>query len=238
MRVGRIQVGCDALVKVTNDDMKTVDDRPKGLLRPREVAQRLGVSPATAYAWMQTGTLPSVHLGGHMLRVRPDVLERFIEERSNRPIEPDESGYVVRFLVERCDTGPELWSRPPQLWAAYVEWCDLVKLEHVERPLFFSVLFRRGFRPKRSRRIDGKKARTIEGIALRVGNSDRSLTTHSVRHEHTPSSHGTSAWPKGWCNSLRLRPPVTVRQSNFRERGNILTFFPHKIADTAAKGLL
>ena len=47
------------------------------LLKAEEVAELLSVSRSFAYALMQTGQLPTVHLG-RAVRVRPEDLEEFI----------------------------------------------------------------------------------------------------------------------------------------------------------------
>ena len=48
------------------------------LLKADEVAELLSVSRSFAYALMQTGQLPTVHLG-RSVRVRPEDLEEFIQ---------------------------------------------------------------------------------------------------------------------------------------------------------------
>jgi len=53
------------------------------LLRPREVADMIGVSRTTAYDLIAAGTIPSVRLGNH-LRVPAAALEKLIEEGMTR----------------------------------------------------------------------------------------------------------------------------------------------------------
>jgi excisionase family DNA binding protein len=48
------------------------------LLKADEVAELLSVSRSFAYALMQSGQLPTVHLG-RSVRVRPEDLEEFIQ---------------------------------------------------------------------------------------------------------------------------------------------------------------
>ena len=48
------------------------------LLKAEEVAELLSVSRSFAYALMQSGQLPTVHLG-RSVRVRPEDLEEFIQ---------------------------------------------------------------------------------------------------------------------------------------------------------------
>ena len=48
------------------------------LLKAEEVAEMLNVSRSFAYALMQTGQLPTVHLG-RSVRVRPEDLAEFVQ---------------------------------------------------------------------------------------------------------------------------------------------------------------
>jgi excisionase family DNA binding protein len=49
------------------------------LLTDREVADLLVVKPDTVRRWAASGQLPSVRLGGRLIRFRPDDVERWIE---------------------------------------------------------------------------------------------------------------------------------------------------------------
>ena len=52
---------------------------PERLLKPEDVADRLGVSPITAKAWLRTGKLPVVKLGERgLLRMREADLNAYI----------------------------------------------------------------------------------------------------------------------------------------------------------------
>jgi len=52
---------------------------PERLLKPEEVAERLGISPITAKAWLRTGKLPAVKVGERgLLRMREADLNAFI----------------------------------------------------------------------------------------------------------------------------------------------------------------
>lgn len=52
---------------------------PERLLKPEDVADRLGVSPITAKAWLRTGKLPVVKLGEQgLLRMREADLNAYI----------------------------------------------------------------------------------------------------------------------------------------------------------------
>lgn len=58
------------------------------LLKTREVARRLGVSPRTVAKWLRDGELKGIkipHDGGHIWRVREDDLEDFIAARPTAP---------------------------------------------------------------------------------------------------------------------------------------------------------
>ena len=54
---------------------------PDRLLTPEEVADRLGITPITARAWMRTGKLPGVKkIGGRgLLRIPESALSTYIE---------------------------------------------------------------------------------------------------------------------------------------------------------------
>jgi excisionase family DNA binding protein len=49
------------------------------LLTDREVAELLVVKPDTVRRWAASGRLPSVRLGGRLVRFRSDDVERWIE---------------------------------------------------------------------------------------------------------------------------------------------------------------
>lgn len=54
------------------------------LLKMAEVARRLNVSKATAYRLAQTGELACVRFSKSTVRVRPQDLERFIDELATK----------------------------------------------------------------------------------------------------------------------------------------------------------
>jgi len=61
---------------------RTVDGEDP-LLKPQEVAERLGVARSTVFELIRTRALaPTVLLGARTRRVRTSVLERFIAARS------------------------------------------------------------------------------------------------------------------------------------------------------------
>ncbi len=55
----------------------------KDLLRPRDVARRLGLSVPHVYTLAATGTLPSVKLG-RAVRFRPADVDRFIRDHRRK----------------------------------------------------------------------------------------------------------------------------------------------------------
>ena len=59
---------------------KNADTGKRLLLRPREVADLIGVSRSTAYELINTGQIPSLRIGG-MLRVPAAGLEEMIAEK-------------------------------------------------------------------------------------------------------------------------------------------------------------
>jgi len=50
------------------------------LLKPADVAEKLGVSPISVYRWASAGTLPSVKIGGAVRFVAEDIAA-FIDSR-------------------------------------------------------------------------------------------------------------------------------------------------------------
>jgi excisionase family DNA binding protein len=50
-------------------------------LAPRAVAEQLGVTRRTVYAWIQSGALPSFRLSRRARRIREEDLDRFLEAR-------------------------------------------------------------------------------------------------------------------------------------------------------------
>ena len=60
------------------------DSEPPPLLAPHEIARRLGVSRPTVNRLIRSGRLASVRITDQILRVRPDVLQRFIADAEAR----------------------------------------------------------------------------------------------------------------------------------------------------------
>lgn len=54
-----------------------VESNVERLISVREAAQRLGISRITAYRWTETGTLPSLKLGGRRL-ISESILNKLI----------------------------------------------------------------------------------------------------------------------------------------------------------------
>lgn len=52
------------------------------LLTAREVAERLGVSPATVLRWTRQGVLPGFRLPSGALRYRESAIEAWLAERA------------------------------------------------------------------------------------------------------------------------------------------------------------
>lgn len=55
------------------------------LLKPREVAERLGVQPRTVARYLREGTLQGVKMNNHSWRVEEAELERYIRESRITP---------------------------------------------------------------------------------------------------------------------------------------------------------
>lgn len=54
------------------------------LLTPRQVAERLAVSPRTVYLWIEQGRLPAVRLSERVTRVPVDAVDALIESAATR----------------------------------------------------------------------------------------------------------------------------------------------------------
>ena len=59
-----------------------MNNSQKQLLKATEMAERLNISKAFAYKLINQGALPSVQIGSAK-RVRPEDLERYIQENLN-----------------------------------------------------------------------------------------------------------------------------------------------------------
>jgi excisionase family DNA binding protein len=85
-------------------------DEPEGLqvatslLTTREVADRLGLAPATVLRWAQAGKLPAVYLSSRAVRFRAEDLATFLEERATprrgTPSPTPNAAQPVRLLSE------------------------------------------------------------------------------------------------------------------------------------------
>jgi excisionase family DNA binding protein len=61
------------------------------LLSPAEVARRLGVHRGTVYRYLQEGEFPAIRLGETgPLRVRSDVLEKWLQQQTLTPTREEE----------------------------------------------------------------------------------------------------------------------------------------------------
>lgn len=58
--------------------MSRMKNRGTRLLKPREVAERLGVKPRTVAKYCRDGTMAGVKMNNHSWRVEEAELERFI----------------------------------------------------------------------------------------------------------------------------------------------------------------
>jgi excisionase family DNA binding protein len=55
------------------------------LLTVRELAERLGISPGTAYHWLSQGRLPCVRLSSRCVRFRESDVEEMLEQLAQAP---------------------------------------------------------------------------------------------------------------------------------------------------------
>lgn len=64
--------------------MRTMNENRR-LLKPSEVARRLGVTPRTVAKWLRDGDLKGIKINGWNWRVREEDLNAFIESRPTPP---------------------------------------------------------------------------------------------------------------------------------------------------------
>jgi excisionase family DNA binding protein len=66
-----------------NDDVATNDRATVGLLRKRELAEKLAISKRTLDVWMQKGRIPFLKVGRSVRFRLPDVLQKLSAYRVN-----------------------------------------------------------------------------------------------------------------------------------------------------------
>jgi predicted DNA-binding transcriptional regulator AlpA len=76
------------------------------LLKTREISEILGVSPATAFRYIQTGLIPSVKIEG-IRRINLDDLQDFIKLRAELEKSPEEQEALAADR-RRMEKGPIL----------------------------------------------------------------------------------------------------------------------------------
>ena len=65
------------------DETVTIDRATVGLLRKRELAEKLAISKRTLDVWMQKGRIPFLKVGRSVRFRLPDVLAKLSEYRVN-----------------------------------------------------------------------------------------------------------------------------------------------------------
>jgi excisionase family DNA binding protein len=71
------------------------------LLTPREVAQRLRVSPRTVYSWIGSGRLASVRLSERVTRVPEDAVQALVRDALVEPGGSDSDVVRARLVLHR-----------------------------------------------------------------------------------------------------------------------------------------
>lgn len=81
---------------------------------------------------------------------------------------------LAKFVEDCCDVGPELWVRSIDLSEAFADWCGGNGVGVAAQVLttlaigkFHIRMFQLGFPSCRTRRVNGKQLRTIEGVTLK-----------------------------------------------------------------------
>jgi excisionase family DNA binding protein len=70
-------------MSVTNNEVAASDRASVGLLRKRELAEKLAISKRTLDIWMQKGRIPFLKVGRSVRFRLPDVLEKLNAYRVN-----------------------------------------------------------------------------------------------------------------------------------------------------------
>ena len=66
-------------------------ERPKEVMTLREASQYLGISPDTLYKYLGEDRIPAFKLGNRW-RFKKDLLDRWMEKKSERILEPKNGG--------------------------------------------------------------------------------------------------------------------------------------------------
>ena len=66
-------------------------ERPKEVMTLREASQYLGISPDTLYKYLNEDRIPAFKLGNRW-RFKKDLLDRWMEKKSERIFEPKNGG--------------------------------------------------------------------------------------------------------------------------------------------------
>ena len=53
------------------------------LLTIKDVSKQVGVTPQIVYEWVKRGDLKSIALSKRLIRIAPNELKKFLDERSN-----------------------------------------------------------------------------------------------------------------------------------------------------------
>ena len=64
----------------------------KEYLKPREVYEKLGISPNTLYRMIHDGTMPAVKLGRKLFLIPADEFEEYLNNNHNRDNGGDDVG--------------------------------------------------------------------------------------------------------------------------------------------------
>jgi len=75
-------ISCTELIRTEQGGMASAIPFPKLLLKPSEVAQRLGIGKTKVYDLIGRGELPTLRLGPRCLRVSASALDIWIERQT------------------------------------------------------------------------------------------------------------------------------------------------------------
>jgi excisionase family DNA binding protein len=71
------------------------------LLTVQELAERLGISPGTAYHWLSQGRLPAVRFSKRCVRFRESDVEQLLDQLRNSDADPERNAQSQKAWREK-----------------------------------------------------------------------------------------------------------------------------------------
>lgn len=151
-------------------------ERPADILSPKradpELPDRLAAEKEGILAWMVRGCVAWKKDG---LGIPQRIWDATAEYRK-------EEDTLGEFIADRCETGPRLSARNPDLYAAYSNWCEALNEYPVGHKAFSQQMRDRGYEQIRS-----NSARIWTGIGLKTPDSDSCDTSTRLSENFSKS---------------------------------------------------